>query len=64
MANSAILWFEAYLIVYPEDRVSYNEAQKIDIVTILQYRLKNISIWNGFVLEQRISAFDIVCTND
>ena len=39
MANSAILyWFEAYLIIYPEDRVSHNEAQKIDIVTILQYR--------------------------
>ena len=38
MANLAILWFEAYLIVYPEDRVSHNEAQKIDIVTILQYR--------------------------
>ena len=38
MANSAILWFEAYPIVYPEDRVSHNEAQKFDIVAILKYR--------------------------
>ena len=37
MANSATIWFEAYLIVHPKDTVSHNEAQKIDIVTILQY---------------------------
>ena len=38
MQNSAPIWFEAFLIVFPKDRVSYNEAQKIDIVTMLQYR--------------------------
>ena len=38
MDNSATIWFEAYLVVYPKDTVSHNEAQKIDLVTILQYR--------------------------
>ena len=59
MANSATIWFEAYLLVYPEDRVSHNEAQKIDIVTILQYRFtKHLN------MERVHTGTKNVCTND
>ena len=64
MAISATIWFEAYLIVYPADSVSHNEAQKIDIVTSLQNRFTKHLDMEWVRTGTRISAFDNVCTND